>query len=85
MVAGLFVVGVSPLASSPAKADTTAQLEAEKAALLAELPAGIDPCGERGEFHTFVFARPIFRSPIAIVTGEAVVREGFAFCDVCPV
>jgi uncharacterized protein (TIGR00290 family) len=54
------------------------------AALLAELPAGIDPCGEHGEFHTFVFAGPIFRSPIGIVTGEAVVREGFAFCDVCP-
>lgn len=51
------------------------------ASLLAELPAGVDPCGERGEFHSFVFAGPIFRSPIPVETGETVVRDGFAFCE----
>jgi uncharacterized protein (TIGR00290 family) len=50
--------------------------------LLAELPASVDPCGENGEFHTFVHAGPIFSEPIACETGEVVEREGFVFCDV---
>ncbi len=50
--------------------------------LLADLPAGIDPCGENGEFHTFVHAGPIFAEPIACATGEVVERDGFVFCDV---
>jgi uncharacterized protein (TIGR00290 family) len=50
--------------------------------LLAELPASVDPCGENGEFHTFVHAGPIFNEPIACETGEVVEREGFVFCDV---
>ena len=53
-------------------------------ALLADLPAGIDPCGENGEFHTFVHAGPIFEEPIGCEVGEVTVREGFAFCDVRP-
>lgn len=52
--------------------------------LLAELPASVDPCGENGEFHTFVHAGPIFSEPIACETGEVVEREGFVFCDVMP-
>ncbi len=52
--------------------------------LLADLPAGVDPCGENGEFHTFVHAGPIFRRPVACETGEVVEREGFVFCDVLP-
>lgn len=52
--------------------------------LLADLPAGVDPCGENGEFHTFVHAGPIFSEPIACETGEVVEREGFVFCDVLP-
>ncbi len=52
------------------------------ASLLADLPAGVDPCGERGEFHSFVFAGPIFSRAIPIESGETVVRDGFAFCDV---
>jgi uncharacterized protein (TIGR00290 family) len=52
--------------------------------LLADLPAGVDPCGENGEFHTFVHAGPIFTEPIACETGEVVEREGFVFCDVMP-
>ncbi len=49
--------------------------------LLAELPAGVDPCGENGEFHTFVTAGPVFALPIACRRGEVVERDGFVFCD----
>ena len=49
--------------------------------LLADLPASVDPCGENGEFHTFVHAGPIFADAIACETGEVVQREGFVFCD----
>jgi uncharacterized protein (TIGR00290 family) len=54
------------------------------AALLADLPTGVDPCGENGEFHTFVHAGPIFERPIPIEVGEVSLREGFAFCDIRP-
>jgi len=50
-------------------------------AFLADLPATADPCGENGEFHTFVSAGPIFPHPIPAVRGEVVERDGFAFCD----
>jgi uncharacterized protein (TIGR00290 family) len=49
--------------------------------LLADLPAGVDPCGENGEFHTFVHAGPIFETRIEVEPGEAVMRDGFAFQD----
>ena len=52
------------------------------AALLAELPPAVDPCGERGEFHSFAYAGPMFAAPIAIETGEIVERDGFVFADV---
>ena len=52
------------------------------AALLGELPASVDPCGERGEFHTFCHAGPMFNKPIPIATGEIVNRDGFVFADV---
>lgn len=52
--------------------------------LLADLPNGVDPCGENGEFHTFVHAGPIFDSPIAVERGEVVLRDGFAFQDLLP-
>lgn len=52
------------------------------AALLGALPATVDPCGEHGEFHTFVYAGPVFRRPIAFRRGERVRRdERFHFCD----
>lgn len=54
------------------------------AALLAELPADVDPCGENGEFHSFVYAGPMFRRPLAIRTGDIVDRDGFVFADVVP-
>ncbi len=46
-----------------------------------DLPPDADPCGENGEFHTFVFDGPIFHSPIPVRTGEIVTRDGFVFCD----
>jgi uncharacterized protein (TIGR00290 family) len=53
-------------------------------ALLDDLPAGVDPCGENGEFHTFVHAGPVFSTPIEVERGEAVMRDGFAFQDLLP-
>ena len=50
-------------------------------ALLADLPAGVDPCGEKGEFHTFAYGGPMFRKPIPISSGEVVERDGFVFSD----
>ena len=52
--------------------------------VLDDLPADVDPCGERGEFHTFAFDGPGFSSPIDVTVGEIVDRDGFVFCDVLP-
>jgi len=49
--------------------------------LLADLPEGIDPCGENGEFHTCVTASPNFSRRLAVVPGERVERDGYAYCD----
>jgi len=54
------------------------------ASFFRDLPPNVDPCGENGEFHTFVFDGPIFQSPIPIRTGEIVNRDGFVFCDLLP-
>jgi len=52
------------------------------AAMLADLPESADPCGERGEFHTFVSDGPIFTRPVSLTVGETVLRDGrFAYCD----
>jgi uncharacterized protein (TIGR00290 family) len=51
---------------------------------LVELPPGVDPCGERGEFHTFAYDGPGFREPIEVVGGEIVERDGFVFADLLP-
>jgi uncharacterized protein (TIGR00290 family) len=51
------------------------------AALLDALPASVDPCGERGEYHTCAYAGPMFRAPVAIDTGITVERDGFVFTD----
>jgi uncharacterized protein (TIGR00290 family) len=66
----------------------TQQLSAEFAGrefdenLLRDLPASVDPCGERGEFHTCVYAGPIFSAPLMLVRGERVLREDrFEYCD----
>jgi len=49
--------------------------------LLGALPAGVDPCGENGEFHTFACAGPMFESEIPVRSGETVARDGFAYSD----
>jgi uncharacterized protein (TIGR00290 family) len=49
--------------------------------LLADLPERVDPCGERGEFHTFAYDGPMFAHPIAVRGGEIVERDGFVFAD----
>jgi uncharacterized protein (TIGR00290 family) len=54
------------------------------AALLRELPEGADPCGERGEFHSFAWDGPAFRYPVPVRVGEVVEREGFVFADLLP-
>jgi uncharacterized protein (TIGR00290 family) len=51
-------------------------------AFLSDLPVGVDPCGENGEFHTCVYDGPMFQWPIAIESGEVVERDGFVFADV---
>jgi uncharacterized protein (TIGR00290 family) len=68
----------------PAQAPPELAGRAWDAELLAELPDGVDPCGENGEFHTFVWDGPGFREPIDIETGPLVERDGFVFCDVRP-
>jgi uncharacterized protein (TIGR00290 family) len=50
----------------------------------ADLPPGVDPCGENGEFHTFAFDGPVFQVPVQFVVGEKVLRDGFYFCDLLP-
>jgi len=52
------------------------------AAMLSDLPQGVDPCGERGEFHSFVYAGPMLGAALPISVGETVVRDQFVFADV---
>ncbi len=54
------------------------------ASFLEDLPAGVDPCGENGEFHTFCYESPAFAEPIAVESGEVVERDEFVFADVLP-
>ena len=54
------------------------------AELLRDLPEGIDPCGENGEFHSFAWDGPMFRQPIRVQPGEVVERDGFVFADLLP-
>jgi uncharacterized protein (TIGR00290 family) len=54
------------------------------ASLLRDLPSAVDPCGENGEFHTFVTEGPMFGAPIAVRSGEVVERDGFVFADLLP-
>lgn len=54
------------------------------ASFFADLPPGADPCGENGEFHTFVFDGPFFSCPVECTVGERVHRDSFIFCDLLP-
>ena len=53
-------------------------------AFLESIPSSVDPCGENGEFHTFVHAGPIFSNELPITKGEVVLRDGFYFADLVP-
>lgn len=68
----------------PARLDPAFCGRAFDARLLADLPGGIDPCGENGEFHTAVTAGPMFAAPIAVTIGDTVTRDGFAYTDLIP-
>jgi len=52
---------------------------------LSRLPPRVDPCGENGEFHTFVYDGPVFENAIEVKVGEVVLRGGFYFADILPV
>ncbi len=52
--------------------------------LLTELPGGVDPFGERGEFHTFCYRSPEFSSDILVIVGDLLQRDGFWFADLRP-
>jgi uncharacterized protein (TIGR00290 family) len=73
------VVCIDPRALDPSFAGRAFDLE-----FLADLPGGVDPCGENGEFHTFVWDAPMYREPIPCRTTEVVTRDGFVYCDVVP-
>jgi uncharacterized protein (TIGR00290 family) len=51
---------------------------------IADLPDGVDPCGENGEFHSFAYQGPMFETPVAVFPGEVVERDGFVFADLLP-
>jgi uncharacterized protein (TIGR00290 family) len=82
MIAGglrAFLTCVDPRLLAPAFAG-----RAWDRSLLRDLPAGVDPCGENGEFHTFAWDGPMFRRPVPVRAGETVTREGFVFADLLP-
>jgi uncharacterized protein (TIGR00290 family) len=70
------LVSVDPKQLDPAFAGRRFDLE-----MLADLPQGVDPCGENGEFHTAVVGHPLFSAPIPVTQGETVTRDGFAYAD----
>jgi len=65
----------------PAKLDPSFVGRVIDEELLTQLPLHVDPCGEKGEFHTFVFDGPIFKNPVRFSFGEIVCRDSFWFCD----
>jgi uncharacterized protein (TIGR00290 family) len=65
----------------PRRLDPSFAGRAYDVSFLGDLPDDVDPCGENGEFHTFVHAGPVFSEPVALEVGEVVERDGFVFCD----
>ena len=68
----------------PSRLDASFAGRAYDSAFLDDLPPAVDPCGEHGEFHTFVHAGPVFNRPVPVETGAIAEREGFVFCDLLP-
>ena len=79
MIGGGLVAHVTCV--DPRKLDRSFAGRRFDSAFLADLPDGIDPCGENGEFHTFVSAGPMFRTAVPVRLGEVVNRDGFVFAD----
>jgi diphthamide synthase (EF-2-diphthine--ammonia ligase) len=67
----------------PRKLDRSFAGRAFDESLLADLPDDVDPCGENGEFHSFVSAGPMFTRPLDVSIGSIVERDNFVFADVC--
>lgn len=84
---GILAAGVSAVVTCVDLAQAPGELAGRwyDEAFLADLPPGVDPCGENGEFHTFVVEGPGFAQPIEVTVGEIVERDGFVFADVVPV
>jgi uncharacterized protein (TIGR00290 family) len=68
----------------PRKLDASFAGRELDASFFRDLPDDVDPCGENGEFHTYVFDGPVFRSPIPVQVGAVVERDSFVFCDLMP-
>jgi uncharacterized protein (TIGR00290 family) len=79
MIGGGLVAHVATV--DPNKLDASFAGRLFDMSFLADLPAGVDPCGENGEFHTCVAAGPMFKSALALRAGKAVTRDGFIFAD----
>ena len=74
----------SPCSNAEYEAAMLAAIERAKAEggkHRADLPPNVDPCGEKGEFHTFAYDGPMFRHPVPVQLGEIVKRDGFVFAD----
>jgi diphthamide synthase (EF-2-diphthine--ammonia ligase) len=76
--------GLFPICVDPRQLDPSFAGRGFDQRLLTDLPAAVDPCGENGEFHTFVQAGPILRTSINCTRGDIVDRDGFVFCDLTP-
>jgi uncharacterized protein (TIGR00290 family) len=77
-------VGATLTCVDPKQIDRRFAGRAWDAALLRELPPEADPCGENGEFHSFVHAGPMLAEPLAVTPGVVVERDGFVFADLLP-
>jgi len=84
LAASMIEAGVKAIITciDPNKLDASFAGREFDSAFVNDLPASADPCGENGEFHSFVYDAPVFSSPIAVRTGQIVEREGFVFADV---
>jgi uncharacterized protein (TIGR00290 family) len=79
MIDGGLVAHVSCM--DPSRIDRSLAGRLFDRAFLADLPAGADPCGENGEFHTFVSAGPMLKAPLPVSAGRVTERDGFVFAD----
>jgi uncharacterized protein (TIGR00290 family) len=86
LAAEMFEAGLRALVTSvdPKQLDAGFCGRVYEPAFVADLPAGADPCGENGEFHSFCFAGPMFERPIAVKAGNVEERDGYVYADAVP-